>query len=88
MTVPASVIWGVTFRVRVASLKVTETVLLALVWMGIWTPCLISAAWLFWVVILGVERMRPAALVLEGGEGGVEVEAAQDVAHRDARARC
>ena len=59
MTVPASVICGVTFRVRTASLKVTVTVLLATVWIGIWTPCLISAAWLFWVVTFGVESRRP-----------------------------
>src|SRR5262245_39758419 len=59
ITVPASVIWGVTFRVSTASRNVTVTVLFATVWIGIWTPCLISAAWLFWVVTFGVESSRP-----------------------------
>ncbi len=56
---PASVICGVTLRVSTASLNVTVTVLLATVWIGIWTPCLISASWLFWVVTFGVESRRP-----------------------------
>ena len=33
--------------------------LFATVWIGIWTPCLISAAWLFWVVTFGVDSSRP-----------------------------
>ena len=69
MTVPASVICGVTLRVSTASLKVTVTVLLATVWIGICTPCLISAAWLFWVVTFGVESSAAAALPLERGQG-------------------
>jgi hypothetical protein len=58
----------VTFRVSTASLKVTVTVLLATVWIGICTPCLISAAWLFWVVTFGVESSARGP-AFEGGEG-------------------
>ena len=81
---PASVICGVTFRVSTASLKLTVTVLLATVWIGIWTPCLISADWLFWVVTFGVESRRPRPWRSSAVRASVEVEAAEDVA----RARC
>ena len=58
MTVPAEVICGVTFSVSAASLNVTVTVLLATVWIGICTPCVISASPLFCVDTRGVDRTR------------------------------
>ena len=59
ITVSAAVICGVTFKVSAASLNVTVTVLFAMVWSGIWTPCVTSASTLFNVVTRGVDRMRP-----------------------------
>ena len=63
MTVFAAVICGGTFSVSAASLKVTVTVLLATVWIGICTPCVISASTLFCVETRGVDRMRPCRSV-------------------------
>src|SRR6266851_3693253 len=48
---------------RAASLKLTVVVLFDTTWMGICTPCLISASPLFWVDTRGVERMRTWPLV-------------------------
>ena len=59
ITVFEAVICGVTFNLSAASLNETVTVLFATVWIGICTPCVISAATLFCVATRGVERMRP-----------------------------
>src|SRR5436190_18318365 len=63
MTVFAAVICGVTFSVSAASRNDTVTVLFDTVWMGICTPCVISAAMLFCVVTRGVDSRRPLPLV-------------------------
>jgi hypothetical protein len=58
----AAVICGVTRSVSAASRNVTVTVLFDTVWIGICTPCVISAAMLFCVVTRGVDSRRPLPL--------------------------
>ncbi len=58
MMVSAEVICGVTERSSTASLNCTVMVLFATTWTGKVTPCLISAALLFWVMIFGAEMIR------------------------------
>ena len=84
MTVPAAVICGVTCSISTASLKVTVTVLLATVWIGIWIPCCTFAGMLFCVVSRGVDRTRPLPVRSSARERDVEVEGAVDRAERQA----
>ena len=83
MTVPASVICGVTFRVRTASLKRDGD---RVVGHGL-DRDLDALLDLGGLVVLGRDLRRreqaPAALPLQRGQGEVEVEAAEDVAERD-----
>src|SRR5260370_119589 len=58
-TVPSAVICGVTSSFSTASMNCTEIVLLIVVWMGIFCPCLIIAFSLFWVTTLGLECSFP-----------------------------
>ena len=87
MTVPASVICGVTLRVRTASLNCTVTVLFAIGLEGDLHALLDLGR----LVVLGRDLRRgehaPAALLLEGRQGGVEVEVAEDVAQGDPERR-
>ena len=83
---PPSVMVGVTLRESTGVLEGHGDRAVGDRLVGSCTPCLISAATLFWVVMRGVEMMRALPGVLGGGERRIQVEAAQDVAHRDADA--
>src|SRR6266481_1733501 len=58
-TVPSPVICGVTSSLSTASMNWTEIVLLIVVWMGIFCPCLMIAFSLFWVTTRGLESSFP-----------------------------
>ena len=86
-TVPASVICGVTFIDRPASLKATVTVPFETVWYGIWMPCLMVGRHL----VLrsdtrGGDDARAYPKTFRSAQGCVEIEASEDVAHGNADA--
>ena len=62
ITEPRAVICGVTFISRAALMYWVVMVLFWLVWMGMRSPCVISAGMLFWVVARGEEMSRPLPL--------------------------
>src|SRR4030043_1395985 len=67
MIVPSAVICGVALSSRAALTYRVVTVKLATVWTGICRPWTISACWLFWVVTLGLEMIRPSPAVSKAG---------------------
>src|ERR1700683_1284336 len=60
MIVPSAVIWGVTCKIKAASMYWTEIVLLIVVWIGIFSPCSTWPRELFCVMIFGRDSTLPA----------------------------
>src|SRR4030042_2229141 len=83
MMVPSAVIWGVALSSRAAFTYRVVTVKLATVWTGICRPWMISAGWLFWVVTLGEEMMRPLPDVSRAGRATSSRNGARLLANED-----